>query len=325
MKMSELPGNLANPGFIFVPELIELRDLTEPVCIGEFARLHRVNSVHKDQLRALLEPYIGMRRLNGINPWEYAEVTLPEGGIKFVPISNHEEQQYWVLTNWRKLRDTPLHLALELADPSITPVLGLSNPGVTQSGYVNRHAIFNWLDDKFLAERKTISPDDVKEIENALDLLIKFEQNQDPDFSFIHKALQDFADIKSVARRKPLYVVGLFSIIESLLTTDQAGVTGKSLNHQLREKISLMSHRFQAPLMLSDFFGKSTTLQLGTVVKKLYEYRSDVAHGNGSDFGKDLAALVNHDSVCKFLHALVRRLILRAIQEPDLIRDLKRC
>lgn len=325
MKFSELQGNSANPGLIFVPELIELRGLNEPVAIGEFAQLRRVDGIHKSQLKTILQPYIQLRGIWGINPWESEEIPQPVGGPQIVPIATDEEQQYWVLMNWRKLYDGPLNWAVELADPSLTPVLGLMNPGASQSGFVNRHAIFNWLDDRLPMGKKIISPEDINEIEKIVSILVSFEQNQNPDFYFIHKALADFDDIKSVTSRKPLYVVGLFSIIESLLATDQANKSGKSISHQLREKISLMNYRFQSPLLLSDFFGNSKDLQLGKVVSKLYDYRSDIAHGNSPDFKNGLGILVNHESVCRFLHTLVRRLIIQAVKEPELMRDLRKC
>jgi hypothetical protein len=325
MNLSDIPGNRSNPGFLFVPEVIELCELTEPVRIGEFAELHRVKPGHKLQLRQVLEPYIQMRRFGGINPWEYAELPLSKGEIEFAPILAPEEHQYWVITNWRKLADRPLQWALELADPSVTPVLSLMNPGVSSSGHVDSHAIFNWLAENIRAQRKVIGRGQISGIEEVLTLLLNFEQNSDPDFAFIHKALRDFTDLKMVAKRRPLYVVGLFSIIESLLTTPQEGATGKSLSHQLQEKISLVSKRFRSPLVLANHFAKSETLQLKMIVKKMYQYRSDIAHGNVADFEKSLTVLISHASVCDFLHTLVRRLIVQAIQEPDLIRDLKSC
>src|SRR3546814_527523 len=137
--------------------------------------------------------------------------------------------------------------------------------------------------------------------------------------------MRDFCGLKEITKQAPLYAVGLFAIIELLLTSQQDIATGKSLNHQLQEKLTLANNRFHEALPLVDYFGTTDPPQFKTVVKKLYQYRSDIAHGNVTDFAKDLAILDSHRNVVEFLHALVRRLILLAVREPVLVRDLKAC
>lgn len=326
MKMSELPGNANDPSFIFFPEIIELEELEEPVQIGQHAVLHKATPSQKTVLRELLQPYVDMRmRFCSISPWEHESVPLEDGSTEYRYIVDPDHHQYWVVTHWRRIFDLVLEQAMELADPSLTPVISLMRPTLMSSGALNRHAILNWLHDNIQIEKRILAPKHIHQMERAFHLLSDFEQRDEPNLAFIHKALRDFADLKYVPKRKPLYVVGLFSIIESLIAANQEGTTGKSLNHQLQEKLTLMNNRFFERVDPADYFGKSDALQYKTVIKKLYQYRSDIAHGNVSDFSKDLKVLENHGAVCTFLHTLTRRLILEALQEPELMRDLKAC
>lgn len=327
VKLSDLPANLDNPPFIFFPEVVELDGIEEPVRIGSHAYLQRAPESHRIGLSRLLEPYINSRPvgISGVSPWEFREIDEREGGTRFEYITAPDEHQFWIVRYWRKLLDQPLELALELSDPSFTPLIALTQPLANATGRMDSFAIQNWLDANILARRCVFGQKQVEGVELALNLLTDFDTNDDPSFYFIHKALRDFSDLKRVSKRMPLYVVGLFAIIESLLTTPQDTTTGKSLNHQLQEKLTLMESRFHQALSLTNYFGKASTPSFKTVIKKLYQYRSDIAHGNVPDFAKELSILENHRAVCEFLHALVRRLMLQAVQEPTLMRDLKRC
>lgn len=325
MKLSEYPGDPASPGIIFFPEIIDLQGLTEPVQIGQMATLERATGAQRTGLRGLLDPYIRARQFRGVNPWEYEEVANEHGSVHIKPIEDPETHQFWVVNHWRRLFDVQLRMALELSDPSMTPVVMLTRPHEGASGVLDSHAIINWLYSNLTIKRRTIGVDEVSGIERAMALLINFESEVDDSFAFIHKALRDFEDLKGVASRKPLYVVGLFAIIESLLTSKQDDTTGKSLSHQLHEKVNLLTNRFEKPLLLSNYFNNVGTADPKKVIAKLYQYRSDVAHGNIVDFSNNLQLLTNHEAVCEFLHALVRRLLLQALIEPELMRDLKRC
>jgi hypothetical protein len=254
-NITDFLGDPNTPAFIFIPELIELQGVSEPVAIGTHALLQRAPETHKLVIRDLLDPFIRARGIGGINPWEYEEIPNGPGSTRFELISAPENHQFWMVSHWRKLFDTLLELALELADPSVTPVISRLRVLGGSSGVVDGHAILNWLDENILARRRVIGPRQVKQIEVAFDILINFEGNDEPSIAFIHKALRDFIGLKRVSRRMPLYVVGLFSIIESLLTTNQTDTTGKSLNRQLQEKLTLMGNRFSETLELANFFG----------------------------------------------------------------------
>lgn len=326
-KLTDFPGSIDKPALIFVPELIELQGVTEQVPIGQYAVLQRAQEDMRTGLRKVLDPYIRMRRFGTENPWEYLEVPGDQPGTThFRQIENPADHQFWVIRHWRRMFDPHLEHALEIAEPGLTPFLALLNPSPYSSGAVNSHAILNWMDENWLAQRRTIGSQQIKSIEGTWKALIEFESADDPSLDFIKKAIRDFTDLKEVSTRKPLYVVGLFSIIEMLLTTQQDMTTEKSLSHQLREKLNLFGNRLSEPIVLANYFSKAGGMDFKSFVNTLYTYRSKVAHGGEVDFTKGkLVNLESHSAVCSFLRVVVRKLILQAVQEPLLFRDLKNC
>jgi len=59
--------------------------------------------------------------------------------------------------------------------------------------------------------------------------------------------------------------------------------------------------------------------------KKLYSYRSALAHGRSVDFKGDFAQLDSHAQVVEFLYDFTCSLVMYALQEPRLISDLREC
>lgn len=326
IKMSELPGEPDSPSLIFVPEQIKLQGLQSPVSIGTEARLLLAPEETRDALRIILDPHVRSTcHFNPINPWESEAVPI-EQGTEIRPIADPSRHQYWIVQHWRRSFDLQLRHALEIADPGLTPVIGLRNPRPVSSGFVNAHAILNWLDQNLVADSRDVGPKEIASIERTWKLLIDFEANGDPSFRFIKKAISDFFELKRVPARAPIYVVGLFAIIEMLLTTQQDKTTENSLSHQLKEKLSLFGNRFADPIVLNEHFPKAQQMSLKSVVSRLYGYRSKVAHGSDVDFsGGDMQVLESHEAVWKFLRVLVRKLLLQAVSEPALFRDMKSC
>lgn len=323
--MSELPGNPDDPAFIFFPELVDLQGVTEPARIGEHALLCRAPEQTRINIRSILEPHLSTRRYGNVSPWEFDEISDAQGGTRFSPIIDPEKHQFWVIFHWRKLFDQQLGSALELADPGFLPIISLVRTG-GHSGIIDDHAILNWLHENWTAQRRVVGAAQISGIERAWNLLIDFETSEDPSFAFIKTAINDFSALKRVWPGAPLYVIGLFAIIEMLLTTQQDKTTENSLSHQLKEKLTLFANRFSEPLVLTDFFPRASQMSLKTVVSKVYGYRSKVAHGAVVNFASgDLQVLESHRAICDFLRAVVRKLILQAVIEPSLIRDLKTC
>ena len=88
--------------------------------------------------------------------------------------------------------------------------------------------------------------------------------------------------------------------------------------------MSLLSARFERTLDKKVFFGKNESNK--ELWGALYKYRSQIAHGDASDFrtGK-LKLLGCKASAQSFLKEAAKLLILQGLKEPELISDLKDC
>jgi len=324
-KLTEFPGDPEHPALIFFPEQIKLQGLQSPVPIGAEARLLQASDETLVALRAILDPYTKTRLTFHVNPWE-SEAVDNEHGREIRPIADPSRYRYWVVEHWRRMFDEQLKYALEIADPGLSPVMGLSKPIPMTSGFIDPHSIVNWLAKNLVADTRDVGPKEIDSIERTWKLLIDFEANTDPGYAFIKKAIEDFFYLKSIPSRMPIYVVGLFAIIEMLLTTHQDKTTENSLSHQLKEKLTLFGNRFTNPIVLHEYLPKAGEMNLKTMVSRLYSYRSKVAHGTQIDFTKgDMQVLQSHEAVCQFLRQIVRKLILQAVHEPSLFRDIKSC
>jgi hypothetical protein len=134
---------------------------------------------------------------------------------------------------------------------------------------------------------------------------------------------RDLANVEALDPRSWFAVVGLFAIIESLLTHEPSRENPfDSIGHQLKKKIALLDNRW-SPRLDYSVFEKGGAEQ---VWGQLYSYRSIVAHGGRPDFaGKKLNMLRSADVANAFLSGVARSLLRQALIEPRLLLDLREC
>jgi hypothetical protein len=134
----------------------------------------------------------------------------------------------------------------------------------------------------------------------------------------IGHSIRLFADLPDRKGHNELTTLGLFSVIESLLTHNPRGEMD-SISQQIRKKVALVEKRLSMPLDYSEFGEASHD----TVWTKLYEMRSRIAHGSPIMFAKALAILKDAYTVELFLRASLRSVLRGALEEPELFVDLK--
>lgn len=148
-------------------------------------------------------------------------------------------------------------------------------------------------------------------------------KNMPAGFSFVASALDNFSALRRVPLQSSLAVVGLFSIIESLTThAPRLTETLDSINHQITNKIILLRKRYARPISPDEYFLNSTE---DKIWKKLYGYRSSIAHGSVANFNAEYQVLRDHSAVVRFLRDNVKELIIFALKNPEFMSDLRRC
>lgn len=139
----------------------------------------------------------------------------------------------------------------------------------------------------------------------------------------IQRASQRFGTLKSLPRKSELVVIGLFSVIESLIThCPKLTESSDSLMHQIRTKMPLLRKYFERQLDYEAFFDPANEAKIWS---KLYDYRSRIVHGEQTDIDSKLQILKSRENIIAFLQETVKLLLLCALREPVLLADLKRC
>lgn len=170
---------------------------------------------------------------------------------------------------------------------------------------------------------KEIKKEDLLEIKKIYEEISNISLKY-PD---IKRAIKMFDDIKLIPRITDLYILGLFSIIELLIThqpvQNKMDEIDSSITHQVKKKIPLLFNRFNIPIKNSDYFESPN---IDKIWGNLYKYRSHIAHGKEINFkSNDFKILENRKKVLDFLYKTTKYLLHNALIEPRLYSDLKAC
>ena len=164
-----------------------------------------------------------------------------------------------------------------------------------------------------------VTENELREIRENYDLVKRIS----PDHEHITRAFRKFRDLKSLPRNSELVIIGLFSMIESLITHSPSNKNiDDSLTHQIKTKIPLLSKRFRRELDYGKYFQPTSE---DTIWSKLYDYRSRIVHGEHCNIDVSLQILKDAETVREFLREVLKLLFLLALNEPVLLTDLKKC
>lgn len=145
--------------------------------------------------------------------------------------------------------------------------------------------------------------------------------NLNSSFAFIRSSAKLMSDVRKVSNMSHLYSLGLFAVIEGLIVhKPRQAESLDSISHQFQGKLNLLVNHLRLDDMLKYYFTDSSVEW-----KKLYEYRSSIAHGLQVDIKKQLQSLKDPEALMLFLEDLSRRLVASAIDEPQFFYDLKQC
>jgi hypothetical protein len=139
----------------------------------------------------------------------------------------------------------------------------------------------------------------------------------------LRRAVRQFGEILDLERNSALRYLGLFTIIESLLTHDpKPSDPADSLTRQVMKKMVLLGRRAPNPPHYAESFENAAP---DTVWKKLYGVRSCIAHGSDPDFQREFAILRSLENATRFLRLAASLVLRQALEEPGLVADLREC
>lgn len=244
---------------------------------------------------------------------------IPEDGSnsrKYIPSKN---QRYWVISY-----EAPNH-SIELlmnVGMLIQPKLNFGYHILSKNGKVG---LYSGGDIQLINNVRWQESEIV-----SLNELIKFKRyfnfisDDDQSMYLIKTPLEMFRETSKLPIHSRMLTLSLFSIIESLIThKPRSAETLDSINHQIKNKINLLSKRFDLPVDHKMYFGEIDFLNL---LGKLYALRSDIAHGQSYTFSTgNYQILKSLENINRFLDEIVREIIKLAIDDPALIKDIKAC
>ena len=316
-----------NASFAFVANLLDIK-CNLPFQIHEDCYFQKANSIQIDQIKKYLS-YSGyfsdfFRFL--LSPYELAyveDLNTPNSKSLKSQHLEPEDWKYYIITfhgNNSKISDLAeaanlaeieLEFGLQFIYHEESKGFGiLKNPTYTFNYF---HAMNSGLPSTESLDGVTLQ--DIGSVYQNYQQLDKIKY---PD---IQKAINKLQQLKHLPHNSEFKILGLFTIIEFLITHKSID-TGDSITRQVTNKINLLSNRFSKKLDYSQFFGNTPE---STVWKKLYAYRSNIAHGGQPDFAKELLVLKDDFTAKKFLKLVVKMLLRHSIIEPQLYTDLKEC
>lgn len=136
-------------------------------------------------------------------------------------------------------------------------------------------------------------------------------------------AMSEMRDLRQLDPHSRFRFLGHCAVMESLLTHKQHK-DYDSLTHQLTTKMVLIGNRWGLGEAYQRHFPNAAA-QGGApkIWHALYEYRSAIAHGNSA---RKLPPLLgDFDTAARFLTEAAACAMRAALDEPDLLRDLKKC
>lgn len=177
---------------------------------------------------------------------------------------------------------------------------------------------------KYIREIPTVS--DVNDFNKTLSLVSNLLVSKNEKHSFIEKALLDYVNINKISDSSPFKLLSYFSIIESLITYQPKNSSDTIISRQLTLKLRFLYNNFMKGFSYTKYFKGSNTNTFETIIKKLYNYRNDIAHGNLSKFDDELKIIKdNLNMVIPFMDILVKNLLITSINNPNILVDLRDC
>ncbi len=308
--------------YILLGQRLSLQpDVKLPIEIGPNIRLYKATPDHIDSIYRQARVYLHSTDF-GQNPFEVIVSQEDDGTISIKNAQSITDFHYWVVEHRNRNHEPDLEIALALSKLNLTSLIqahglygysGICCPAIVCTRVQNIES------NEFVNVDNRLTQDLISTYSSVTDFFNKYPS--DDTFPNIKKALNDFISLNELSDDSPFKIVALFSILELLLTSK----SDTSITKQLKSKINLVHNRMPEEIDISDFFNSQNPLRLDTAISKLYTYRSAIAHGNVSDFNKDLQILETNKSALSFLHNLTREVLAYSIREPKLISDLREC
>jgi hypothetical protein len=277
-----------------------------------------------DSIKGLLPNFTAVGPMSPwMNPWEVTLEPDPEqkGQRRGVPLPR-ERWRYFVI-HCQGLNHTLVQIekAAKLSRKELRFAFTVDDYGGRLGFSVHGPRLFKHLNEVTWGRNnqfEEIGAKDAAEISTILRQL----QTHDHQKTNVDQLVSRLLQLDGISSGSDMTFLGYFGVLESLLThKPNPDDPYQSITRQVQKKIALLNRRFDQPLDYGPFRGSSPE----TIWKKMYDYRSILAHGDHATFDRDLSILGGDDQAMSLLEDTVKAVIRQVLIEPELLTDLRDC
>lgn len=309
----------------FISTHIDIPDYNEPIELIENHTFRRAKTEEIDAIRSTVKKYTTNPPANYRPPYEVAYTTTTDGSSTSYKkeLLSESKWKYWVI-EYSGYNHEFIYIDkafLLLWDTLEIDIHLTYIKGNIHIRTVNEQGMLKKAHDRKLNLDKPviINTSEIKKLEDIINRI----KGIDSQYRFLHTALGKFYDLRAIPEQSDLLIVGYFSIIESLVThSPRLKESLDSISHQLANKLILLFKRFPKEVKYSDYFENTDPVKIW---KKLYSYRSNIAHGNIVSFSNEHQVLKSIGNIKIFLETVIKSLLLLALEETEFVSDLKKC
>lgn len=295
-----------------------------PAEIGAGVTLRRPTELEISAIRNSLGTSLGMPIQDP--SYEFEFVRLSPTQMRFEPISSPDGWYYFVLSDQQGGRAVyDLEPALNLLNPSIELSVRVTSTRESQDAESKQFGMapaqLHIIDRYYLhpGPRERIVMD-AEEFRRADRLRASISSLQEP-LAFIRNAVTILNDVRLVPHRSRLHVLGYFAVVESLIAhAPRLAESLDSISHQFQGKLELLTNQIGLRQLVEEHFGTDKRIW-----KRLYSYRSTIAHGGSINFDKEYSSLRSKENVVSFMALFSKQLVVNAVQQPQFYADIKEC
>jgi hypothetical protein len=311
-------------GITFIYSNVSFDEAQLPFELSETMKLRAATESEVEHLNSHLNEAYG-NASRWVVPFDHEAVEVEENGTRKTICSPNEKRRWWVIAfNGSNHQIIELGKASSLINPKLQfgatfIYFERDQTGKHQAFLHGNHSQIELLANESRKKYKEVHYEELQKLKRYYGLLV----NDNTQYEKVGFVLDLYSSSSSLWIHSGLLTLSLFSIIESIIAhKPRLTETLDSITHQIKNKVSLLSKRFDHSVKHEVYFGE---IRYPKLWGKLYGLRSDIAHGQKYDFEGQYAALQSLENVNKFLDEVAKELIKLSIDENDLITDLREC
>lgn len=314
-----------NPsGITFIYSNVSFDEAQLPFDLSETMKLRAATESELEHLNSHLHEAYGLAS-RWVAPFDHDSVEVEENGNKKTIYSPADKRRWWVIAfNGYNAQIIELGKVSSLINPKLHFGATFTYSGPDQTGrnqfvLYGNHSQIELLENESCKEYEEVHHEELHKLKRYYDLLV----NDKTQYEKVGFVLDLYSSSSSLRIDSELLTLSLFSIIESIIVhKPRLTETLDSITHQIKNKLNLLSKRFDYSVRHEEYFGKIGYPKLWG---RLYGLRSDIAHGQRYELEDQYAVLQSLENINKFLDKVAKELIKLSIDESDLIADLKEC